>query len=64
LDPDATDRSGRTATAYIEMRANLPDGFIHAFDRLVEKIKRDNASALESFESDDENDFVDALENL
>lgn len=64
LDPEAKDDYGHTARDYLEMRVDLPDGFRKAFDQLVERIRCANSQSLREFESDDEDNFVDALENL
>jgi ankyrin repeat protein len=64
FDPEAKDSLGRTAHDYLQMRVSLPDGFREAFDQLMERIKSANSRPLKEFESDDEDNFVDALENL
>ena len=64
FDPEAKDSLGRTARDYLQMRANFPDGFREAFDQLMERIRYANSRRLKEFESDDEDDFVDALESL
>lgn len=61
LDPDARDDRGRTAREYLQMRVTIPDGFVEAFDQLVENIKIANAK-VEELEDDDM--FEDALEYL
>jgi ankyrin repeat protein len=64
LNWEAKDRSNRTAREYMQMRSDLPDGFLEAFNQLVDKIEKDNLSVLEAFESDSEDDFVDALDHM
>jgi ankyrin repeat protein len=64
LNPEAKDDCGCTARDYLQMRVDLPDGFRKAFEQLVERIRCANSQPLREFESDVEDNFVDALENL
>jgi hypothetical protein len=64
FDPEAKDSLCRIARDYVQMRVKLPDGFMEAFDQLMEKIRSVNSRPLREFESDDEDNFVDALEDL
>ena len=63
FDLEAKDSLGRAPYDCLQMRVNLPDGFRGAFDQLIERIRSANSRHLKEFESDEDN-FVDALENL
>lgn len=78
LDPEATDEHGDTATDFLDYREYIPEGFVEAFHRLLDKLRRQNdsgASHATDFDaetsgeeneltdsSDEEEEFEDALE--
>ena len=63
LDPDAKDKKGKTARQYLYERMTPPEGFVAAFEELLESIRRLNATpVVEDVSEEAEEEFFEARE--
>ena len=63
LDTEAKDSKGRTARQALEQRPLIPEGFIEAFEEVLQSVRKANQSPIiEEDNEDEEDEFVEALE--
>ena len=62
LDVNARDCKGRTAADFLDKKADVPETFRAAFTALLEAIRAANMHQGRAWESDSDDDFMDAVE--